>query len=244
LGVSHTLFQRCYPDQRRSGTLFFYGHLRGLAVQGRQVLNLGAGPGDRPETPEFAIRDLRGPGHRVFGCDPDPDVLGNRQVDEARTIGPDGAIPYEDGAFDIVYSDYVLEHVEQPEKFLAEVFRVLKPGGAFHFRTPNLYHYVSIAARILPHSIASRTANRVRSLDEGAHDPYPTFHRLNTRRALRKFARKVGFSDVDFTMFEGEPSYLMFNSGAFLVGVAYERIVNGAPCLAGLRANIMGRMVK
>jgi hypothetical protein len=45
-------------------------------------------------------------------------------------------------------------------------------------------------------------------------------------------------------MFEGEPSYLMFNSLAFLMGVAYERAVNATPLLEGLRANIMGKVVK
>jgi hypothetical protein len=48
----------------------------------------------------------------------------------------------------------------------------------------------------------------------------------------------------DARLFEPEPSYLVFSSAAFLLGVAYERAVNGSDKLAGLRANIFGKLVK
>ena len=38
-------------------------------------------------------------------------------------------IPYQDNFFDVVYSKSVIEHFYYPEKFFAEAFRVLKPGG-------------------------------------------------------------------------------------------------------------------
>jgi hypothetical protein len=87
-------------------------------------------------------------------------------------------------------------------------------------------------------------ANKARGLGTDAHEPYPTFHRMNTRRVLQRLARRAGFSEVELVMFEGEPSYLMFNSIAFLAGVAYERAVNSTPLLEGLRANIVGKAVK
>ena len=38
-------------------------------------------------------------------------------------------LPFKDGVFDIVYSNGVLHHSEDTEACMAEVFRVLKPGG-------------------------------------------------------------------------------------------------------------------
>jgi len=244
VSVSDRLFKRYYANQSRSGTVLFYGRLRQAFDLGAEALNVGAGPGDPVASEVFVIRDLRGLGRRVCGCDPDAAVLGNAQLDEARVMAPGGAIPYENGRFQIVYADYVLEHVERPGWFLDEVHRVLKPGGRFFFRTPNLYHYVSAAARVLPHSVHRGVANRARGLEQGAHEPYPTLHRMNTRRALRKLGEQAGFTEVHLEMVEGEPSYLMFNAVAFLLGVAYERTVNASSALSGLRANIIGSMVK
>ncbi|HEX8575227.1 MAG TPA: methyltransferase domain-containing protein [Flavobacterium sp.] len=47
-------------------------------------------------------------------------------------------MPFEAASFDVVISTEVLEHVPDPEKYLAEVRRVLKPGGIFFFTVPFL----------------------------------------------------------------------------------------------------------
>ncbi len=39
------------------------------------------------------------------------------------------SLPFDDGTFDIVYSNGVLHHTNDTEKAIDEVFRVLKPGG-------------------------------------------------------------------------------------------------------------------
>jgi len=47
-------------------------------------------------------------------------------------------IPFEGCRFDIVYSHQVLEHVHRPEPLLAEVARVLRPGGLLAGSTSQL----------------------------------------------------------------------------------------------------------
>ena len=55
-------------------------------------------------------------------------------------------IPFPEASFDLVYCRQVLEHVRQPEALLAEVKRVLVPGGRFAGSTSQLepYHSLSI----------------------------------------------------------------------------------------------------
>ena len=242
-GVSPGVCRRFYPDDRRDGTIQFYQRLRDDLRNRPVVLNLGAGPGDAPGAAWFPIRDLRAPGRTIHGCDPDPAVLHNPQVDERRVM-QDGTIPYGDGFFDAVFSDYVFEHVDDTQLFLREIRRVLKPGGVLHFRTPNTFHYVGLAARALPHSIHTLVANRARRLPADAHDPYPTFYRLNTPRAITRQFADAGFRSVELTMIETQPYYLVFNTIAFLGGVAYERLVNRFDALRWLRANIFGRAIR
>jgi ubiquinone/menaquinone biosynthesis C-methylase UbiE len=130
-----------------------------------RVLNLGAGPatGD-------PIRTLKGEVAEVIGADIDSTVLTNEEVDSAVVI--DGArLPFPDESFDLVFSDWVVEHVEHPGTFLCEARRVLKTGSSFFFRTPNIYHYVAIISRTTPHVLHEAVANRVRGMSADAHDP-------------------------------------------------------------------------
>jgi SAM-dependent methyltransferase len=46
------------------------------------------------------------------------------------------ALPFEDGLFQRIECDAVLEHVRRPEGVMKEIERVLKPGGFAHIVTP------------------------------------------------------------------------------------------------------------
>jgi SAM-dependent methyltransferase len=60
------------------------------------------------------------------------------------------ALPYPDGAFDAVLSCGVLEHVADKPASLAELRRVLTPGGALYvFKLPNRRSYLEAIARRL-----------------------------------------------------------------------------------------------
>jgi SAM-dependent methyltransferase len=170
-------------------------------------------------------------------------VLANNELDRAFVI-QDDRLPFTDASFDLAFSDYVLEHVERPVAFLAEVYRVLKPGCSFFFRTPNIYHYVALISRFTPHWFHTFIANRVRGLPDDAHEPWPTFYRLNSRGVICRAASRSGFRKINLLMVETEPSYLMFHALPFLAGVAYERLVNSHDAFSGLRANIFGQLTK
>lgn len=52
-------------------------------------------------------------------------------------IGDAQYLPFRIGVFDMVYAYHVIEHLELPEKFLLEAFRILKKGGKLELATPN-----------------------------------------------------------------------------------------------------------
>ena len=236
--ISQELFERFYADPKFNGTERFFNLVRRNAQPCARVLNLGAGPATKNPT-----CSLKGEVAEVVGADIDPAVLANDELDSAVIV--DGKrLPFSDESFDLVFSDYVLEHVEHPGIFLSEVHRVLKVGSSFFFRTPNVYHFVAIISRATPHAFHEAVANRIRGLSADAYDPYPTFYRLNSRTAIREAAAAAGFRTVELEMVECWPSYLVFHAVPFLIGVAYERLVNSSETYSGLRANIFGQLIK
>jgi ubiquinone/menaquinone biosynthesis C-methylase UbiE len=236
--VSDKTFRRFYPDNSKSGTIKFYNWVWKYLDKSATVLNLGAGP-----TSGDSIKSFKGKVNKVIGADIDEVVLNNTDLDEAYIIN-NSRLPFEDNTFDLVLSDYVLEHIEKPVEFLLEVKRVLKPGKSFFFRTPNSKHYVTLISRFTPHHFHLLIANKVRGLSIEDHDPYKTFYKMNSKKVLNNLAEKTGFKDYELLLVEAEPSYFMFNSVFFLFGVGYERLVNKFDVFSFLRVNIFGQFVK
>lgn len=45
-------------------------------------------------------------------------------------------MPFEDGSFDVIFCNHVLEHVTDDAKAMSELFRVMRPGGFGIFQVP------------------------------------------------------------------------------------------------------------
>lgn len=48
-------------------------------------------------------------------------------------------LPFKDNHFDVVYAAELIEHLYNPDFFLEECYRVLRPGGKIIISTPNLH---------------------------------------------------------------------------------------------------------
>ncbi|MDU0294810.1 class I SAM-dependent methyltransferase [Saccharothrix longispora] len=96
-----------------------------VPAAGRATLDLGCGEGR-------VSRDLGGRGHRVTGVDASPTLLeAARQADPGgRYLLADAAgLPLPDGGFDLVVAYNVLMDVDDLPGTVAEIGRVLEPGG-------------------------------------------------------------------------------------------------------------------
>ncbi len=103
--------------------------------QRQVVLDIGCGAG-------FLSNDLAKAGHRVTGIDLSASSLRLAETmdatQSARYIRADAEqLPFEDESFDVVTAMDLLEHVDRPERVIAEASRVLKKGGLFFFHTFN-----------------------------------------------------------------------------------------------------------
>jgi ubiquinone/menaquinone biosynthesis C-methylase UbiE len=100
-------------------------HLR----SGRTVLDVGCGPG----TITADLARLVAPG-RVVGVDAAAEIIELARSEHAGSgvqfeVGDIMALPYEDGAFDVVHAHQILQHIPDPVGALRELSRVCRPGG-------------------------------------------------------------------------------------------------------------------
>jgi SAM-dependent methyltransferase len=227
--------QALYPEYTRNwDDLIFRKMILSKLNQRAVVLDLGAGAGIVEQM------NFRGLAARVCGVDLDARVLSNPMLDEAK-VSDAARIPYSDSTFDVVFSCNVIEHLPNPEIVFSEVWRVLRPGGIFIFKTPNLWHYMPMIARMTPYRF-HKFINRIRGRAEV--DTFPTLYRANSSKAVSKLAAKTGFLVERISLIEGRPEYLRISWLTYLFGAAYERIVNSSEIFAMFRILMIAELRK
>jgi len=189
------------------------GHALRLApklpdVRGRDVLELGCGYGGM-------LSVLAESGARAFGIDVDERrVLRARERGLEATVADAEALPYPDESFDLVVSHAVLEHIPRIGVALAEVRRVLRPGGVFwsvwgpswlSYNGPHLIKCLGVPWVQLVFSDRTILAALERQKREGVFpasyidykiEDFQTMGRTS-RRTLRRAAREAGLEVVE-----------------------------------------------
>lgn len=115
-------------------------------------------------------------------------VLQRHSVEGTVQVGDATRLLFEDASFDAVFSGDFIEHIslEQKRLFLAEVFRVLRPGGVFVVKTPNLsYLRLSVFIKRLTVVLKGRSPLRIH-IPHTRDNPDSEHHGLINFSLLRK----------------------------------------------------------
>ena len=115
-----------------------YGQDRRLAMvrrfvdlEGVRILDVGCGVGTY-------VRRFRAFSDDVHGIEVEPDRVTEASAELPNIVLAVGeALPYPDDHFDLVFSNEVIEHVDDDRATAAEMVRVTKPGGAIVAFAPN-----------------------------------------------------------------------------------------------------------
>ena len=205
------------------GTVVFYNRVNALLKPTGVCVDVGCGRGAYGEDPvEYRrnLRILRGKCARLIGLDVDPVAAKNPYQDEFRLIDA-GQWPVESGSADLCLSDNVLEHIPNPMHFFSECSRVLKPGGYLCIRTPNVFSYFGLMARLVPNRAHPSVLVRVKAGTK-EQDIFPTYYRCNTIRRVRQRLEQSGFDPCVYG-YDAEPSYLAFSRILYFFGALHLR---------------------
>ena len=143
---------------------------------------------------------LRLDGIRYFltGVDSDPHALDIRKnirqdLDQA-VVGDLRTVRLDPGKFDVIYSSFVLEHIQGAEGVLESFVRWLKPGGIIIIRIPDPDSVQGFITRITPHwfhIFYYRYVLGYKNAGRPGYAPYPTYYEpVVSRAGLRRFCEK------------------------------------------------------
>jgi SAM-dependent methyltransferase len=141
----------------------------------------------------------------IMGIDPAP-----AQIEHARRQSPHAdfrvadamALPFEDNAFDIVVSALVLNFIPDRAKALAEMRRVLRPGGTV---AAYVWHR-SPAANDAPFAPIERGLERI-----GADVLRPPMRAESTPEGATAALQGAGFSDIATTLLKASRTFRDFD---------------------------------
>lgn len=171
IGGAGALNDRCRPfPPRYTERLRFYGACRALGVEGKEVLEIG---GRLPR----GFVEAAGP--KSWTC---VDLLIEEEVDDGfyRLVPGDAAeLPLVDECVDVVFSSSAFEHISHLGPSLAEMARVLRPGGGVYS------DFSPIWSSAQGHHLRGRAREVLKTA--GMWPPPPWFHLTKTRREMREY---------------------------------------------------------
>ena len=167
-------YEQHHRERRDEGDFVFVPERIPLLVaavgRGKRVLDLGCRSG--------ALTQHFLGGNSVVGLDIDAAAL-----EKAATLGiqpvqanVEEPLPFEDGSFDAVVAGELFEHLQFPDALVAEIGRVLRPGGVLAGSVPNAF----------------RVQSRLRFLRGEPPEDDPTHLRMFSPAALRQLLSRFG----------------------------------------------------
>ena len=165
-----------HRERRAEGDFLFVPEripvFRAAVGTGQRVLDLGCRAG--------ALTRHFLEGNRVVGLDVDAAALAKAAElgIEPVQANVEDPLPFEDASFDAVVAGELFEHLRFPDALVAEIRRVLRPGGVLVGSVPNAF----------------RLQSRLRFLRGRPPEDDPTHLRMFSPGALRELL--VGFREV------------------------------------------------
>ncbi len=117
--------------RKRSGTIL--RTIRGLAPQAKTICDVGSGYG-------YFLDEAQHVGYKVQGIEPSQQLANHATNHFKMAIHTGKLKDYSEKIhkrFDVVTCIHVIEHITDPYEFIAQLWKLAKPGGLLYLETPN-----------------------------------------------------------------------------------------------------------
>lgn len=132
----------------------------------------------------------------LVGVDIDSSACrGNPGLDSVVVADLCARLPFSSGSFDLVYSNFVIEHLDAPAAAFREWRRLLRKGGGLILLTSNRASPALAVSALLPRS--PRLKLKLYGAGVAEEDVFATRYRANTPARLETLLVESGFSPID-----------------------------------------------
>jgi ubiquinone/menaquinone biosynthesis C-methylase UbiE len=190
--------------------------LASLCSPDRLLLDAGCGK-------KSMVQKYSGKFRYSAGMDISPEAIRYNKGFNAFVSGDAANIPFSHDAFDVVVSQWMIEHVDRIDEVVKEFHRVLKKGGSLVVVTNSKYHPMMFLSSILPTKLRDWMKLRIfpSYIDE---DTFPTYYRFNSLGKIDELLSNAGFEKM-YASYTGSPFFL-FNKFLFRLSELYERVTD------------------
>lgn len=123
-------------------------------------------------------------------------------------------MPFGERRFDLITSNMVVEHLDDPETQFREIREKLRPGGRFVFHTPNKLGYATLFARMMPNWLKVKLAKILEGREED--DVFPAYFRANGPKEIKRLAEHTGLEVEDLRFIVSTSAFMMIPPLAIL----------------------------
>ncbi|MGP1273248.1 MAG: class I SAM-dependent methyltransferase [Phycisphaerales bacterium] len=169
-------------------------------LERRRVLDIGCGRGIQRNA--SLMHEVASASDEFWGIEPDPSIEPDPVITNFQHATMESAeLPA--GYFDLSFSSMVVEHVADPDAYLAAIARCTAPGGWHMFSTVNgLNHFALLTKMSATLGVEDALLRLLRGKSTTDSYHYPTTYRMNKPSQLRELARRHGFEEPEFVFIE------------------------------------------
>lgn len=163
---------------------------------------LDIGPYDGTNTLK-RFKNIKKPTIYAVDIDPQKVIVVKKLGIIAKKADAQKRLPFKNNYFDIVSANQIIEHLLDVDKFMSEIFRVLKPGGYLIIATENLSSWHNIFALILGWQAFSQHISKIKNIGNPFrlssfenYDPHGMHIKIFTPRGLKELSLLHGFKVI------------------------------------------------
>ncbi len=152
------------------------------------VLEIGSGSGQGMQNQDYPKVK------KIIGVDLDDRVLNNPYLDSALCIPAHDINKHlHEKNIDCIYSQMVMEHIDNTEHFIATQLNLLSPNGKIIHSTVSKYYWISMINNLVPETTKNWLIKNLGS-GRNSEDIFPALYNLNSAQQLCELSKKLSFN--------------------------------------------------